>query len=170
MKLMIAAVLVFFCSLAGAFGASLLRPAPSSPPGAENPMDGSEARPTAEKPSMEATLSESYESSDSMYFKFSREFVVPIMRQGDVESLVIINMSIEADPGVSDTLFRMEPKLRDNIMTTLIELSHETDSLQNFADVQNYETLRSAVLYGLQELVPEGIRNILIVDIGRQNL
>lgn len=133
-------------------------------------MDGSEASPTAEKPSMDVSNSESYESSDSMYFKFSREFVVPIMRQGDVESLVIINMSIEADPGVSDMLFRMEPKLRDNIMTTLIELSHETDSLQNFANVQNYETLRSAVLYGLQELVPEGIRNILIVDIGRQNL
>lgn len=169
MKLVIAAILVFVFSLAGAYAASVVRPA--SAPSTESAQEGESAVSVSpNNPAVRSRNDEPYSSSDSMFFKFSREFVVPIMRQGEVESLVIINMNIEADSSVSDVLFRMEPKLRDNIMTTLIELSHGTDALQNFAEVQNYETIRSTVLGNLQELVPEGINNILIVDIGRQNL
>ena len=63
-------------------------------------------------------------SGDVTYFKFNREFVVPVTHGERVDSLVIINLNLEIDESVSSTLFGMEPKLRDNVMSTLILLSN----------------------------------------------
>ncbi|WOR14495.1 hypothetical protein RYZ27_12005 [Hyphomonas sp. FCG-A18] len=109
-------------------------------------------------------------SGDVMYHRFSREFVVPIMRENRVRSMVILNLSIEADSSLSARLFAEEPKVRDNIMTTLIMLSNEGDTLENFTDIESYETIRSMVLKNLDSIFATGIHNILIMDIAKQDL
>jgi flagellar basal body-associated protein FliL len=109
-------------------------------------------------------------TGDVVYFKFTREFIVPIMHDRKVESLVILNINLEADSSVSQKLFSMEPKIRDNIMTTLIELSNDGRTFENLTDVESYETLRAMVLLNLQKAVPTGIQNVLIVDIAQQDL
>ena len=109
-------------------------------------------------------------SSDVVYFKFTREFVVPIMHDRKVASLVILNINLEADSGISQKLFSMEPKIRDNIMTTLIELSNDGQTFDNITDVESYETIRAMVLMNLQKAIPTGIENVLIVDIAQQDL
>jgi len=109
-------------------------------------------------------------SSDSAYYKFSREFVVPIMRGGQVESLVILHISLETDQSTSDDLFSEEPKLRDNIMTTLIELSNDGRTLIELTDLSNYETMRSMILMNLQTSISDRIKNVLIVDVAKQDL
>ncbi|MEL6829403.1 MAG: hypothetical protein AAFO63_04630 [Pseudomonadota bacterium] len=107
---------------------------------------------------------------DVYYFEFSREFVVPILREGRVESLVIIQLNLEADLELSRNLFTMEPKLRDNIMSTLIALSNDGDTLTNLTDVEHYETIRAMVLMNLEDVVAEGLHNVLILDIAKQDL
>ena len=92
------------------------------------------------------------------------------MHDRKVESLVILNINLEADSSVSQKLFSMEPKIRDNIMTTLIELSNDGRTFENLTDVESYETLRAMVLLNLQKVVPAGIQNVLIVDIAQQDL
>jgi flagellar basal body-associated protein FliL len=109
-------------------------------------------------------------TGDVVYFKFTREFIVPIMHDRKVESLVILNINLEADSSVSQKLFSMEPKIRDNIMTTLIELSNDDRTFDNITDVESYETIRAMVLMNLQKAVPAGIQNVLIVDIAQQDL
>lgn len=109
-------------------------------------------------------------SGDVVYFKFTREFIVPLMHDRKVESLVILNINLEADSSVSQKLFSMEPKIRDNIMTTLIELSNDGRTFENLTDVENYETLRAMILLNLQKVVPTGLQNVLIVDIAQQDL
>ena len=109
-------------------------------------------------------------SGGVVYFKFTREFIVPIMHDGKVSSLVILNINLEADSSISQKLFSMEPKIRDNIMTTLIELSNDDRTFENITDVESYETIRAMVLLNLQKAVPSGIQNVLIVDIAQQDL
>ena len=109
-------------------------------------------------------------SSDVIYFKFTREFVVPIMRERKVESLVILNINLEVDSSVSSKLFSMEPKIRDNIMTTLIQLSNDGKTFENITDVESYETIRAMVMMNLQKTLPTGLENVLIVDIAQQDL
>ena len=109
-------------------------------------------------------------SGDMTYFKFTREFVVPIMRERKVESLVILNINLEADSSISQKLYSIEPKVRDNIMTTLIELSNDGKTFENITNVESYETIRAMILTNLQKTVPAGIENVLIVDIAQQDL
>ena len=109
-------------------------------------------------------------SGDSAYYKFSREFVIPIMRGGQVRSLVILHISLETDESTADDLFSEEPKLRDNIMTTLIALSNDGRTLEELTNVNNYETIRAMILMNLQDAISDGIRNVLIVDVAKQDL
>ena len=109
-------------------------------------------------------------SGDSAYYKFSREFVVPIMRGGQVKSLVILHISLETDSSTAEALFSEEPKLRDNIMTTLIELSNDGRTLVEVTDVNNYETIRALILMNLKDAIDDGIKNVLIVDVAKQDL
>jgi len=109
-------------------------------------------------------------TGSNAYYKFSREFVVPIMRGGQVKSLVILHISLETDTSTSEKLFSEEPKLRDNIMTTLIGLSNDGRTLEQPTDINNYETIRSMILMNLQDSIDSGIRNVLIVDMAKQNL
>jgi len=109
-------------------------------------------------------------SGDVSYYKFSREFVVPIMEDGTVNALVILHLQLEIDSSISSSLFSMEPKLRDNIMTTLIAISHEGLLFDNLTDPESYESIRSLVLEGLKDVQTQGIENVLIVDLARQDL
>lgn len=113
---------------------------------------------------------ESAGSGDVTYYKFTREFVVPLIRNERVESLVIINLNLEVDSSESQKLFSMEPKLRDNIMTTLIKLSNDGDTLHTLTNVDHYETIRSMVLTNLQDAISHNIRNVLILDMAKQDL
>ncbi|GAB5455948.1 MAG: hypothetical protein Hens2KO_21770 [Henriciella sp.] len=109
-------------------------------------------------------------SGSSEYYKFSREFVVPVMRNDQVKSLVILHINLEADSSTVDDLFSEEPKLRDNIMTTLIGLSNDGRTLEEPTQIDNYEMIRSMVLMNLKDSVSDGIKNVLIVDMAKQDL
>lgn len=109
-------------------------------------------------------------SGSTEYYKFSREFVVPVMRNDQVKSLVIIHINLETDSATSDALFSEEPKLRDNIMTTLIGLSNDGRTLEEPTQIDNYEMIRSMVLMNLKDGVSDGIKNVLIVDMAKQDL
>jgi flagellar protein FliL len=109
-------------------------------------------------------------AADVTYDKFSREFVVPMIEDDRVQSLVILNLNLEVDTDISQELFSKEPVLRDNIMTTLVKLSSGGRTLNSITDVDNYETLRAMILTNLQNEIPEGIRNVLILDMARQDL
>ncbi|HBT37457.1 MAG TPA: hypothetical protein DEB52_16055, partial [Hyphomonas sp.] len=90
------------------------------------------------------------DSGEVTYYKFTREFVVPMIEDDRVQSLVILNLNLEVDTSISQELFSKEPVLRDNIMTTLVKLSSGGRTLNSITDVDNYETLRAMILTNLQ--------------------
>lgn len=190
MKNIISAIIVIVCIIVGGIGGNFLKNGAGAPSGTADhtsvPKEKSHAaEKTEEHGSQPAEKKDSHSSKDSHadtdshgnptagavdYFKFTREFVVPVMRESRVESLVILNINLEVDSRVSSKLFAMEPKIRDNIMTTLIELSNDGSTLEAIANLENYESIRATVLMNLQRIVPEGIRNVLIVDMAKQQL
>lgn len=112
----------------------------------------------------------SSDPSKSEYYKFTREFVVPIMRDETVRSLVILNINLEVESGMNSELFSMDPKLRDNIMSTLVALGNDGVTLERMTSAESYETIRSMVKKNLSSVVASGIKNVLIVDLGKQDL
>lgn len=188
MKNIIAAIIAIVCIVAGGVGGHFLRSMSSGAPAPEKNEEKKADDAHGEKKDDSANKPEKKDahgkdgggkdahgggeagSSEVIYYKFSREFVVPIIRAGRVESLVILNLNLEADAAISQKLFEMEPKLRDNIMTTLITLSNDGTTFESMTSVENYESIRSMVMMNLKSVMSTGIHNVLIVDLAKQDL
>lgn len=171
MKLIITSIVAAIFIGLGSFAGVMLKPANEKPAPAADAGEGDEKKAEPAKEKKPAKKDDGYGGSgDVAFFKFSREFVVPIMREGQVKSLVILHITLESDTSVSDKLFTEEPKVRDNIMTTLIGLSNDGRTLEEPTDVNNYETIRAMVLMNLQDAVSDKIKNVLIVDLAKQVL
>ena len=107
-------------------------------------------------------------SGSVSYLKFKRQFVVPVMDRGKIDALVIMNLNIELDKDAPSNVYNMEPKLRDAIMRELLTLSSENIFGENLTSAESYQTLRSTLLRASKSVVTEGVRDILILDIARQ--
>ena len=103
------------------------------------------------------------------YLKFKRQFVVPVMKGKEIEALVIMNLNYELDGSAPDNIYSFEPKLRDAIIRELLTLSDKGIFGADLTTPQNYEKLRSTLLEAGQQVIPEGIRDVLILDIARQD-
>jgi flagellar basal body-associated protein FliL len=193
MKNIIPAIIVIICIVAGGIGGNFLRTSGGGASagaekhagekaksshgeeakgghGASEPAKDSHAKDSHAKDSGEKDSHGGGGSSGVDYFKFTREFVVPVMREARVDSLVILNINLEVDSSITPKLFSMEPKIRDNIMTTLIGLSNDGQTLEAISNIDNYESIRASVLMNLQKIIPTGIENVLIVDMAKQEL
>lgn len=179
----IPAVVVIVGAIAGGFGAQMLSGSPAEATADASEVEGDSKDEKAKddyggdkdkKKDAKAGDYGDQKGGDyggaTTYFKFSREFVVPLMRDDKVKSLVILNINIEVDANATAGLFAQEPKLRDNIMMSLIELSHDGVTLDNITDVESFETIRSVLVKNLKKIAPEGIKNVLILDVGKQEL
>ena len=103
------------------------------------------------------------------YYKFSRQFLVPVVGAGDVQSLVIIDLNLEVEPHMTETIFSMEPKIRDALMTELMKLSNEGRFQSRLTDPENYAELRSRMLGAVHRVLHDGVYDVLILDIARQD-
>lgn len=187
MKTIITAVIAIVCVVAGAAGGHFLKTGGGGSAAAETASDSDKHEEASDKDD-HGKSEKSHGGGDSHskgghgdnkgkasggeanYFRFSREFVVPLMRNERVASLIILNISLETDNSVTDKMFLMEPKLRDNIMTTLVHLSNDGSTLSALTSVDNYERVRAMILNNLENVVPSGIQNVLILDAGKQDL
>ncbi len=115
MKNIISALVAVIFIVGGGIGGHILKGgggAPASDDGGDKAKKPKGAKPGKKSGHGKDTDADSY-GSDVAYFKFTREFVVPVMRDGRVESLIILNINLETDAKLSQKLFSMEPKLRE---------------------------------------------------------
>lgn len=170
MKQALTALIVIVCIIAGGFAGHLLKVGPGAVSGASAAATADTAVNEEEAETQAPEKAAPAPSGDVIFYKFSREFVVPILKDGHVVSLVLLHINLEADASISDKLFSMEPKLRDNIMTTLVQLSNDGETFETITNVDSYESLRKMILMNLENVVAEGIYNVLILDMAKQNL
>lgn len=103
------------------------------------------------------------------YMKFNRQFVVPVMKSGRIESLVLLNLNLELGPSAPSNAYTLEPKLRDSIMRELLVLSHAGVFSYDLTSAETYDKLRAALLLASENVITEGVENVLILDLARQD-
>jgi len=108
-------------------------------------------------------------SAAPTYMKFKRQFVVPVMKGREIESLVLLNLNLELGPDAPANTYTLEPKLRDSIMRELLALSHEGVFSHDLTSADTYDKLRAALLFASESVITEGVENVLILDLARQD-
>ena len=110
--------------------------------------------------------------SDTTYgfLKFSRQFIVPIVTAGNVDTLLIIDINLEVKPAATESAYSQEPKLRDALLTALLRLSNEGAFDEKMLEDENIEDVREQLLYSAREIIGDDVLEVLILSMARQEL
>ena len=159
-------VLLALIGLGGGVGAGIaLRPDPQPEQQACEGVTLEAASAEAELP--EAGPEEAPKAAD--YVKLNNQFVVPVIKQDSVRSLVVMALSLEITEGGAEKVYKLEPKLRDAFLQVMFEHANSGGFDGNFTTGNNMNILRRALLEAAQKIMGPSVSDVLIVDVVRQD-
>lgn len=130
-------------------------------------------RPTQEMPAdtvdSESTALAQNDPVSTEYVKLNNQFVIPVVSEAKITSLVILSVSLEVAPGETERVYTMEPKLRDNFLQVLFDHANAGGFNGAFTLTGTMEALRRALLESARATLGPSVRAILISDIVRQD-
>ena len=125
--------------------------------------------PAAEAAAAAAHSAKADPESAPEYVKLNNQFVVPVLQDGRVESMVILSLSLEVKPNSSEEVYSKEPKLRDVFLQVLFDHANAGGFRGSFTDGANLILLRRALHEAGVSVLGEILTDVLIVDIARQD-
>ena len=104
------------------------------------------------------------------FVKLSNQFVVPVVKDGTVTSLVVLSLSLEIAPGFAETIYELEPRIRDGFLQVLFDHANVGGFDGTFTDTNSLAVLRRSLMEAAQILVGPEVQAVLIEQIDRQNI
>ena len=159
--------LLALLGLGGGLGAGIaLRPSAEGITETEGASTDAAATPGPESPSGHG---KSTDGGEPEYVKLSNQFVVPLLTDGKVRSMVILSLSLEVTAGSGEAIYAREPRLRDAFLQVMFDHANAGGFNGSFTEGSNLILLRKALLETAQRVVGTQITDILIGDIARQD-
>lgn len=161
MKKLLPLIFLLFGTAAGGGVGYVLRPAPP-----EMAKEGVEGEAMAEK----SAPKEDKSDAAVEYVKLNNQFVVPVVKNRVVISLVVMALSLEAPEGSKEAIFKKEPKLRDSFLQVLFDHANAGGFDGAFTEAGAMNQLRGALREVAQkDLGEEMVKDVLILEIARQD-
>lgn len=108
-------------------------------------------------------------AADREYVRLNNQFVVPVVSDGRVASLVVMSVSLEVEAGARETVFAMEPKLRDSFLQVLFDHANVGGFDGIFTTSNRLRDLRMALHEAAQSVLGATVSDVLIMDMVRQD-
>lgn len=103
------------------------------------------------------------------YVKLNNQFVIPVVEDGSVAALVVLSLSLEVVMGRTEKVFATEPKLRDVFLQVLFDHANSGGFKGSFTDASNLVVLRQALKEVAMQVLGDTVKDVLIVDMARQD-
>ena len=104
------------------------------------------------------------------YVKLNNQFLVPVVVDELIESLVVMTLSVEVETGRGEVIYSREPKLRDAFLQVLFDHSNIGGFQGEFTNAKNLDALRQALTEVARSIAGDSVNGILITDIARQDV
>ena len=166
MKKLLPIILLLIGSGAGVGAGVFLRPPPEPVEVAEVSEEDA-AQPEFESEKTKAPDDDEPQEVD--YAKLNNQFVIPLVQDGSVAALVVMSLSIEVDFGHKEDVFRKEPKLRDSFLQVMFDHANVGGFRGDFTRHENLDVLRTGLREVAMRDVGEHVRDVLIIEIARQD-
>lgn len=108
-------------------------------------------------------------AGDHVFVKFGRQFIVPVVQTNGANALVVLDINLEVSSSAADAAYAQEPKVRDALLSTLLELSTEGAFNAGFTNQANLEAVRARLLASSRTVLNEDVHQVLILSIARQS-
>lgn len=123
----------------------------------------------AEEPELDPALDPDVPDPTSEFVDLENQFVIPVVEQGRVGALVVMKLSIETIANGTERVYQREPKLRDRFLRVLLDHANTGGFDGDFTSNGSMDRLRRALLETARLELPETVRDVLILDIARQD-
>jgi len=167
MKKLIIPVVLLLTGVGGGVGAGLVLSEPDT-----DKVAGLD-HPCGDPTETEHVISDDHaieEPTDNEYAKLNNQFIVPVVDDGRVSAMVVISLSVEVAAGNKEPVFLAEPKLRDAFLQAMFDHANIGGFSGNFTSAQNMRPLRNELSRLAKAIVPGVAKNVLIIDIVRQDI
>lgn len=108
--------------------------------------------------------------SETEFVKINNQFVIPVIGEEQVTSMVVLTLSVEVVAGNKDPIFEREPKIRDAFLRVLFDHANAGGFDGNFINSAGLDTLRRALHEAAVKAVGPVVVDVLIVDLVRQDV
>lgn len=152
-------VIVLAGLLGGMAAGHMLRPVPE--PAEAEPDAEAEMEPAAQ-PAQPADVFEVVQMAD--------QFVVPLLRGGNVDALMVINLSLELGKEAEQRLQRLEPRLRDRFLQVLFDHANSGGFDGAFTSNSAMTTLRASLREAGRDVLGPDVWGVLITDLFRRDV
>ncbi len=104
------------------------------------------------------------------YIKLSNQFVVPIVEDDRIASMVVMTLSVETGEGQGQQVYDLEPKIRDVFLRVLFDHAAIGGFRGAFLNNDNLDTVRRNLINAAFKSFGEDIiSDVLIFEIARQD-
>lgn len=110
------------------------------------------------------------ETGEWEYVKLDKQFVVPVVSEAGVASLMLLAISLEVKPGQEEAIYAKEPKIRDRFLSVLFQHANSGGFDGHFTDRRQLKDVRANLRRAARGLFGETINDVLLTDIIRQDL
>jgi flagellar protein FliL len=171
MKILLPVILAVLGLVGGAAAGWLLKPPPPPEPclddqGREQPQEM--CAPAVDLEAL-AEPAPTPPAEPAEYVKLDRPFVVPVMQDERIVALVVATLSIETPPGTAADVTAREPRLRDSLLRAMFDHAYAGGFTGDFTADYVMRDLRKGLLVAARTVVGPQVRDVLVVDIMRQD-
>lgn len=103
------------------------------------------------------------------YVKIGNQLVVPLLRAGRVEALVVMSLSLEIDKGMGEEVTAREPKLLDSFLRVMFDHANSGGFDGEFTSNANLSRLRTSLREAAAAVLGTVVRDVLITDIVKRD-
>lgn len=103
------------------------------------------------------------------YVKLERQFIVPVVEEGEISSLVVMSLAVEVDEGASDIVFEEEPKLRDAFLKVFFAHSQSGGFAGDFTRESRMADLRGRLYEAARQVLGAPAKGVLLTNVMRQD-
>ena len=172
MKKILPIILIVLGIVGGGAAGMFLKPPP--PPPEEGDEASKKAMKKAEKKKKEKAaeedLAEGGPPTDRAFVKVGRQTIIPVLDGGETRALMLFELAVDVPADSANIVHEMEPRLRDAFLRELFQMSYTGAFLTEFTDDKVIDELRRNLTRAARRYVGEDAREVLILDVMRQEM
>lgn len=103
------------------------------------------------------------------FVRLNNQFIVPLVEGGRIAGMVVLTLTVEVVPGATQLVFDNEPRLRDALLRALFEHANAGGFAANYTRPSAMAALRTALVETARGVLGASLRDVLILDVLRQD-
>jgi hypothetical protein len=104
------------------------------------------------------------------YVKLNSQFIIPVVDDEHVSSLVVLSLSLEVPLGRAEAVYAIEPKLRNIFLQVMFDHANMGGFDGAFTSSNKMMLLRNSLLESARQALGNNVNDVLIVDVVRQDV